>query len=40
MSGIHVNGHNAELDDDGFLVNLDDWSENIVTYLASQNNIS
>jgi tRNA 2-thiouridine synthesizing protein E len=40
MSGVHVNGHNVELDDDGFLINLDDWSEDIVTYLALQNNIS
>jgi TusE/DsrC/DsvC family sulfur relay protein len=40
MSSVYVKGNKVELDADGFLVNPEDWNEDIVTYLAAQENIS
>ena len=40
MPEIEVNGAKAEVDEDGFLVNLDDWNEDIAKYLAEQEEIA
>ncbi len=40
MPEIEVNGKKIEVDEDGFLVNLDDWSEDVAKYLAEQEGIS
>lgn len=29
MANIEVNGQTVELDEDGFLVNLDEWNEDV-----------
>lgn len=35
MAVIDVNGQSVELDEDGFMVNLDEWNEDVAVYLAS-----
>ncbi|MFM9412851.1 TusE/DsrC/DsvC family sulfur relay protein [Peptococcus simiae] len=40
MPEIDVNGQKIEVDEDGFLVNLDDWNEDVAKYLAEQEGIS
>ncbi|MFP5528281.1 TusE/DsrC/DsvC family sulfur relay protein [Peptococcus simiae] len=40
MPEIDVNGQKIEVDEDGFLVNLDDWNEEVAKYLAEQEGIS
>jgi tRNA 2-thiouridine synthesizing protein E len=37
--GIEVNGKTFETDEEGYLVNLSDWSEDIATAIAKQENI-
>jgi len=39
LPGIYINGREIELDEDGFLVNPDDWSEDLVIAFASSENI-
>lgn len=34
MSTLDVSGKQLELDEDGFLVNMDDWSEDVALALA------
>ncbi len=36
MPNIEVNGQTVELDEDGFLVNLDQWNEDVARYLAKK----
>ena len=40
MPDIDVNGKKSEVDEDGFLVNLDDWDEDVAKYLAEQEGIN
>ena len=40
MPDIDVNGKKIEVDEDGFLVNLDDWDEDVAKYLAEQEGIN
>ena len=40
MPEIDVNGKKIEVDEDGFLVNLDDWDKDVAKYLADQEGIS
>lgn len=37
---INIDGHNIELDNDGYLTNLNDWSEPVANALAEQENIT
>ncbi|WP_323814523.1 TusE/DsrC/DsvC family sulfur relay protein [Cellvibrio sp. NN19] len=37
---IHLGGHEINLDQDGYLSNLNDWSESVAEALAEQENIS
>ncbi len=39
MPNIEVNGQTVELDEDGFLVNLDQWNEDVAKYLAKEEGI-
>lgn len=39
MPEIDVNGKKVEVDEDGFLVNLADWDENVAKFLAEQEGI-
>ena len=39
MPVINIKGREIELDEDGFLVNADDWSEDLVIAFASSENI-
>jgi tRNA 2-thiouridine synthesizing protein E len=40
VSAIKINGKDIELDEDGFLVNPDDWSNDIVAYFAKEEDVS
>jgi|SRR5208283_2866253 len=40
MSVVQVKGKDVELDEDGFLVNPDDWNNDMVEYFASQEDVS
>ncbi|KJH82832.1 TusE/DsrC/DsvC family sulfur relay protein [Stutzerimonas stutzeri] len=40
MSGLNVNGVGIAVDQDGFLVNLEDWSEPVATALAEAEGLS
>ena len=40
MPDIDVNGKKIEVDEDGFLVNLDDWDEDVAKYLAERGGIN
>ena len=35
MSVVQVKGKDVELDEDGFLVNPDDWNNDMVEYLKT-----
>ncbi len=37
---IHVDGFEIDLDQDGYLSNLNDWNESVAEALAEQENIS
>lgn len=39
MSIVQVKGKDVELDEDGFLANPDDWSDDMVTYFATQEGV-
>lgn len=39
MSTIEVNGKSVELDEEGYLVNLSEWNEDIGKVLATQDEI-
>lgn len=38
MSTIEVQGRQIEVDEEGYLQNLDDWTEDIAKYMAEQDN--
>lgn len=40
MPEIEVNGRKIEVDEDGFLVNLSDWDQDVAKYLADAEGIS
>lgn len=37
---LHVDGRTIALDQDGFLVNLSDWNEQVASALATRENVS
>ncbi len=39
MSALEVGGKSIELDEDGFLANIEDWSEEIALALAKTENV-
>lgn len=39
MPNIEVNGQTVELDEDGFLVSLDQWNEDVALYLAKEEGV-
>lgn len=39
MPVIEVNGKSVELDEDGFIVNLDEWNEEVALYLAKEEGV-
>ena len=39
MANIEVNGQVVELDEDGFLVTLDQWNEDVARYLAKEEGV-
>lgn len=39
MPNIEVNGQTVELDEDGFLVKLDQWNEDVAKYLAKEEGV-
>lgn len=39
MPEIDVNGKKVEVDEDGFLVTLDDWDEDVAKYMAEQEGV-
>jgi tRNA 2-thiouridine synthesizing protein E len=39
MPNIEVNGQTVELDEDGFLVVLDQWTEDVARYLAKEEGV-
>lgn len=39
MPNIEVNGQTVELDEDGFLVKLDEWNEDVAKFLAKEEGI-
>ena len=40
MANIEVNGQVVELDEDGFLVKLDQWNEDVARYLAKEEGVA
>lgn len=40
MSTIEVGGKTIETDEEGYLVNLDDWNDEIAVFLAQQDSIN
>ena len=40
MSTIEVNGKNYETDEEGYLINLADWNEEVAGYLATQEQVN
>jgi TusE/DsrC/DsvC family sulfur relay protein len=36
---IQMNGSTYETDEEGYLVNLDDWSEDLANFIAKQENV-
>jgi tRNA 2-thiouridine synthesizing protein E len=36
MSTLDVNGKNVEVDEEGYLMNLGDWSEDVANFIAKQ----
>ena len=39
MPNIEVNGQEVELDEDGFLVKLDQWNEDVAVFLAKEEGV-
>ena len=39
MANIEVNGQVVELDEDGFLVTLDQWNEDVAKFLAKEEGV-
>ena len=39
MPNIEVNGQTVELDEDGFLVKLDEWNEDVAKFLAKEEGV-
>ncbi len=39
MPQIEFEGKQIEVDDDGYVINLDDWSEGLAQFLADQDDI-
>ena len=39
MANIEGNGQTVELDEDGFLVKLDQWNEDVARYLAKEEGV-
>jgi tRNA 2-thiouridine synthesizing protein E len=39
MANIEVNGQVVEMDEDGFLVTLDQWNEDVARYLAKEEGV-
>jgi tRNA 2-thiouridine synthesizing protein E len=39
MPNIEVNGQTVELDEDGFLVVLDQWNEDVARYLSKEEGV-
>jgi len=37
---IEVNGKSYEVDEEGYLVNLNDWNEEVAVYLAQTENVT
>ena len=40
MASIEVNGKSYEVDEEGYLVNLSDWNEDVAVYLAQTENVT
>ena len=40
MATIEVNGKNYETDEEGYLINLGDWNEEVAGYLATQEQVN
>lgn len=40
MSTIELNGKTYETDEEGYLVNLGEWNEEVAGYLAEQENVN
>ena len=40
MAMIEVNGKTYEVDEEGYLVNLNDWNEEVAVYLAQTENVT
>lgn len=40
MATIEVEGKKIEIDDEGFLVNMDDWNEKVACMLADKEGVS
>jgi TusE/DsrC/DsvC family sulfur relay protein len=40
MAMIEVNGKSYEVDEEGYLVNLNDWNEDVAVYLAQTENVT
>jgi len=39
MGSIEINGKSLETDEEGYLVNLSDWTEDTAQFLAQQENV-
>lgn len=39
MANIEVDGKQIEVDEEGYLVDLGDWSENVASFLAGQDEL-
>jgi len=39
MASIEVNGKNYETDEEGYLVNLSDWNEEVANFIAKEENL-
>jgi tRNA 2-thiouridine synthesizing protein E len=40
MPNIEVNGKSIEVDEEGYLINLADWSEDVANHIAQTENLS
>jgi dissimilatory sulfite reductase related protein len=40
MASIEVNGKSYEVDEEGYLVNLAEWNEDVAVYLAQTENVT
>jgi len=39
MATLEIGGKTVETDEEGYLINLDDWNDEIAVFLAKQDNI-